>query len=277
MGYQRGERGRLASLITVIILGTAVVSIDHISGRSVGPPARSEAANQVISMELATASPALNAGETDPARSNGCPESTPASRRQRGLAAAAAGTACQEPIINSIKLKARELQDTDWPILARLSGITKKPSFLELQTASIPPLRNRLIAASARTSCSDPPIQSIKPKVRELQDTDCPILARISGITRKPASLEFQVASITPTEKGRAVAPTQISLIKNVSIRIDGEVRISKIPAASAHSRMYFTKVVCSDANSSERSVRPVPCLVPAPAQAAWKSSRRTS
>jgi len=287
MGYQRGERGRLASLITVIILGTAVVAIDHISGRSVGPPARSEAANQVISMELATASPALNACEADPARCNAAPESTPAGHRQRGLTAAAAGTACREPIVNSIKLKARELQDTDWPILARLSGITKKPSFLELQTASIPPLRNRLIAASARTSRSDSLIQSINPKARELQDADCPILARLRGITKKASALEFQVASTTPTEKVRVATPTekvrvatatQISVIKNVSIRIDGEVRISKIPAPSAHSRISFTRVVCqSDANTSERSVRSVPCSVPAPAPPAWKSSRRTS
>src|SRR5215471_16237677 len=219
MGYQRGERGRLASLITVIILGTAVVAIDHISGRSVGPPARSEAANQVISMELATASPALNACEADPARCNAAPESTPAGHRQRGLTAAAAGTACREPIVNSIKLKARELQDTDWPILARLRGITKKAS-----------------------------------------------------------ALEFQVASTTPTEKVRVATATQISVIKNVSIRIDGEVRISKIPAPSAHSRISFTRVVCqSDANTSERSVRSVPCSVPAPAPPAWKSSRRTS
>jgi len=278
MGYQRGERGRLASLITVIILGTAVVSIDHISGRSVGPPARSEAANQVISMEVATASPALNACEADPARCNAALESTPAGHRQRGLTAAAAGIACREPIVNSIKLKARELQDTDWPILARLSGITKKPSFLELQTASIPPLRNRLIAASARTSRSDSLIQSINPKARELQDADCPILARVSGITKKASSPEFQVASTTPTEKRRVATTTQISVIKNVSIRIDGEVRIIKIPAPSAHSRTYVTRVICqSDTNTSERSVRSVPCSVPAPAPPAWKSYRRTS
>src|SRR5215469_8767571 len=224
MGYQRGERGRLASLITVIILGTAVVSIDHISGRSVGPPARSEAANQVISMELAAASPdQKTCAESDADRSNACAPSQPANRRQHGTAPASARTACREPIINSIKLKARELQDTDWPILARLSGITKKPPFLELQTASIPPLRNRLIAASARTSRSDSLIQSINPKARELQDADCPILARLRGITKKASALEFQVASTTPTEKVRVATATQISVIKNVSIRIDGE------------------------------------------------------
>ena len=220
MGYQRGERGRLASLITVIILGTAVVSIDHISGRSVGPPARSEAANQVISMELAAASPdQKTCAESDADRSNACAPSQPANRRQHGTAPASARTACREPIINSIKLKARELQDTDWPILARLSGITKKTSFLELQTASIPPLETRLVAAA-----------------------------------------------------------TQLSLIKNVSIRIDGEVKISKIAAPSAPSRMYFTRVVSPrETNTSERSLRSVPCLMLAPVQQASKYSRKTS
>jgi len=221
MGYQRGERGRLASLITVIILGTAVVSIDHISGRSVGPPARSEAANQVISMELAAASPdQKGCAENDIDLSNsGLPPRAAAGRRQYQTAAASPRTACREPIVNSIKLKARELQDTDWPILARLSGITKKTSFLELQTASIPPLETRLVAAA-----------------------------------------------------------TQLSLIKNVSIRIDGEVRISKIPAPSAPSRMYFTRLVSRrETNTSERSLRSVPCLMLAPVQQASKYSRKTS
>ena len=278
MGYQRGERGRFASLITVIILGTAVVSIDHISGRSVGPPARSEAANQVISMELATASPAQNACvETDPVLCNARPESRHASRQSR-VTAAAAGTACLEPIINSIKLKARELQDTDWPILARLSGITKKPSFLELQTASIPPLQNRLIAASARSACREPVVKSIKPRAREVQDTDCPILTRLSGITENPSSFELRVASIPPSEKGRVATPPQISWIKNVSIHIDGEVKISKIPGPSTHSRVSFMRVVCqSDAKTSEHSLRSVPCLLLGPAQPVWKSARRTS
>jgi hypothetical protein len=220
MGYQRGERGRLASLITVIILGTAVVSIDHISGRSVGTPVRSEAANQVISMELATASPASHScAESEAAQPHTCAVDRAPTRRQSRDSAASSRTAGREPIINSIKLKARELQDTDWPILARLSGITKKPSFLELQTASIPPLQNRLVAAAS-----------------------------------------------------------QVSLIKNVSIRMDGEIRISKAPAPPAAHQIYFLRVVSQrEAKAVQRSCGSQPSFILAPVPQAWKSLRRTS
>jgi hypothetical protein len=220
MGYQRGERGRLASLITVIILGTAVVSIDHISGRTVGPPARSEAANQVISMELAAASPGCNSStENQTVQPSAEITEQQNCRRQSRAGAASQKTACREPIVNSIKLKARELQDTDWPILARLSGITKRPCFLEVQTASIPPLENRLMAVAS-----------------------------------------------------------QVSLIRNVSIKIDGEVRISKAPAPAAPTQMYFTRVVTQrDTRTFEHSYRSQPGIVLAPVPPAWKSLKRTS
>jgi hypothetical protein len=220
MGYQRGERGRLASLITVIILGTAVVSIDHISGRSVGPPARSEAANQVISMELATASPArVSSAESQTAQRNvQVTEQNNCGRRFR-VTTASQRAACREPIINSIKLKARELQDTDWPILARLSGITKPRCFLEVEAASIPPLENRLMAVAS-----------------------------------------------------------QVSSIRNVSIRIDGEVRISKAPAPGAPARLYLTRAVTQrDTRTFERSLKSLPGVVVLPMPQAWKSWKRTS
>jgi hypothetical protein len=151
MGYQRGERGRLASLITVIILGSAVVGIDHISGRSVRPLARTEPANQVISMDLSGGSQVDSA---DTAASNRCDETPDAlSRcqrrsRPRGLATR---TGCREttPITNAIELKVREARVNNSPVLARLSEMNKQACFLELQLDSIPPLEKRLIALAS--------------------------------------------------------------------------------------------------------------------------------
>jgi len=220
MGYQRGERGRLASLITVIILGVAVVSIDHISGRSVRPSPRSEAANQVISMDVAGSSEQLFA--TSQPESPECTLSR--CQRPSQVKGAAPRTTVRDSaaVTNSLKLKARELQDTDWPVLARLSGVTvlsqltKKPRFLELQTDSIPPLQKRLIAAS------------------------------------------------------------QVTSVKSVSIRLEGEVRISKLPAPASASLLYLIGATSErPARKPDGKSRPVLAL-PQP-QPGWKCSKATS
>jgi hypothetical protein len=216
MGYQRGERGRLASLITVVILGTAVVSIDHISGRSIQPPARSEAANQVISMDLAGSNPAEVATMV---RSDEPQCSVTRCNRQSRPKRSGAAIACREAtaVTNSLKLKARELQDTDWPVLARLSGITKKASFLELEKTSIPPLERRLIMAS------------------------------------------------------------QVTSVKSVSIRLEGEVKISKGPAP-APTLLYMIRATGDRvAHIRERSFRSEPVLVLPTPTSAWKCSKSTS
>jgi len=218
MGYQRGERGRLGSLITVVILGAAVVSIDHISGRSIRPPARSEAANQVISMDLGTtANPELAAvvqPDGQQCASTGC-------RRQVSAKLPATKTACREiaPGTNSLKLKTRELQDTDWPMLARLSGITKKPLFLELQIASIPPLEKRTIAAASH-----------------------------------------------------------LTAVKSVSIRMDGEVRINKVPdPAPASLYLIRASIGKREADRRERVFRSQPALALPPIPLGWKCGKPTS
>lgn len=217
MGYQRGERGRLASLITVVVLGTAVVSIDHISGRSIRLPARSEAANQVISMDLATGGPSepVTGFQSDAGQCTTSPY-----QRAVHVKAPVARTACRDagPATNSLKLKTRELQDTDWPVLARLSGITKKPLFLELQMASIPPLEKRMIAAASH-----------------------------------------------------------VAAVKSVSIRMDGEVRISKVPDPAPASVYLIRANSGREFKSRERALRSEPVLVLPPAQPAWKCGKATS
>src|SRR5262249_27624255 len=218
MGYQRGERGRLASLITVVIMGAAVVSIDHISGRSIRPPARTEAANQVISMDLGTAGPAelVTAAQSDTKQ---CAPT--ACGRQVNHKAPATGASNREIALgsNSLKLKTRELQDTDWPVLARLSGITKKPLFLELQIASIPPLEKRTIAAASH-----------------------------------------------------------LTAVKSVSIRMDGEVRINKVPD-SAPASLYLIRASIGkrQASTRERVFRSQPVLALPPAPPGWKCGKPTS
>jgi len=218
MGYQRGERGRLASLITVVILGTAVVSIDHISGRSIRPPARTEAANQVISMDLGTAGPAELVTE---AQSDHEQCTSTSLRRQVQPKASAMRAACREtaPGTNSLKLKTRELQDTDWPVLARLSGITKKPLFLELQIASIPPLEKRTLAAASH-----------------------------------------------------------VTAVKSVSIRMDGEVRISKIPD-TAPASLYLIRASTAkrERNARERVFRSERILALPQTPPGWKCGKATS
>ena len=155
MGYQRGERGRLASLITVIVLGTAVLGIDHISGRAVRPPARTEPANQVISMDITGASQAETPGCIQSAVTqeylNRCQQST----RPRRSTTKVAGQEVA-PATNAIKLKAQEAHN-DLLVLSRMpeissiiNGLSKKPCFLELQLDSIPPLEKRLIAAASQ-------------------------------------------------------------------------------------------------------------------------------
>src|SRR5262249_22938240 len=209
MGYQRGERGRLASLIKVVILGTAVVSIDHISGRSVRPSARSEAANQVISMNLATDT---QADLVTPIKSS--IQTGTLNQCRRHHARVTAENSCPEsaPVTNSIKLKARELQDTDWPVLARLARVTRPPCLLELQVAAIPPLQKRLVAAAS-----------------------------------------------------------QVSSIRSVSIRIDGEIKINKAPV-TAPPRFYLIRATSErDARIRERAASRAEPVLALPPQPAWK------
>jgi hypothetical protein len=171
-------------------------------------------------MEVATVNPAQDSSaENEAAQRNARIDEQHSCRRQNCAVSESQRAACREPVVNSIKLKARELQDTDWPILARLSGITKRPCFLEVQAASIPPLESRLIAAAS-----------------------------------------------------------QVSSIRNVSIKIDGEVKISKVPAPGGPAQIYFTRVVTQrDARTTERSFRSGPGVVFAPMPQGWKSMKRTS
>src|SRR5262249_9744211 len=187
------------------------------------PPARSEAANQVISMDLGmdSASELVTTAHADSERCS--PTGYQAQVRPK---APATRTACREitPGTNSLKLKTRELQDTDWPVLARLSGITKKPLFLELQIASIPPLEKRTIAAASH-----------------------------------------------------------MTAVKSVSIRMDGEVRISKAPdpAPAALYLIRTGEIRASEgkreARTRERMLRSEPVLVLPPAPPGWKCGKPTS
>lgn len=216
MGYQRGERGRLASLVTVVILGAAVVGIDHISGRSIRPLARTEPANQVISMDLAGASQADTATAI---RSELTPEPNRCQRRSRPRSLATrAGCGEMAPITNAIKLKVQEAQDNNKPVLALITGINQQRRFLELQLDLIPPLEKRLIAAA-----------------------------------------------------------TQVALVKSVSIRIDGEVRINKGPAP-APAPVYLIRASAERAGKvRERPFRSEPTLAIPASPPNWKCAKATS
>jgi hypothetical protein len=167
MGYQRGERGRFASLVTVIVLGAGVLSIDHITGRSVRPPARTEPANQVISMDVAAAS------QSDAPDLIGCDGTLPRfiPDQQSGHAkrpASRSSSKTPAPVTNAIKLKVQEALESNAllqsrmvyvrnnevnkiaQIGTRISEMSKRACFLELQLDSIPPLEKRLIAAASQ-------------------------------------------------------------------------------------------------------------------------------
>jgi len=215
MGYQRGERGRLASLVTVVILGTAVLSIDHISGRSIRPPARSEAANQVVSMNLA---PGSLSDLSASVRSDLAADTSKRCQHGSRLKTASTRDRCPDisPATNAIMLKARAAKDIELPVFARITEATKKPCFLELKVDSIPPLEKRLIASAS-----------------------------------------------------------QMSSIKSVSIRIDGEVRINKTPIPVPAS-VYLIRASAERINKArDRSFKSevvAPASVPG-----WKCPRPTS
>jgi len=206
MGYQRGERGRLASLITVVLMGAGVVAVDHIGGRSTRPPSRTEASNQVISMDLAVP------GEVDSAAAVGaddgqCRSESSQCRSHLGSGSMGASSRPQRTAdagTCAIKLKALEAKAADSSLVFKISELNRKQCFLELQVDSIPPLEKRFIAAAS-----------------------------------------------------------QMATIRSVSIRIDGEVRISKLAVPTA-APLYLVRATSERVSRNRASVPVTPVAVPA-------------